>query len=141
MRYLTTIIASASILIAVAALGAGRALATSSPAAAGVVHVLSQKPLATQAGTDVTILTVDYPPGGSTPPHEHPGTTYAYVLQGSVVSKINDGPTQTFTVGQMWTEQPHDHHMISKNASVTEPAKLLVFMIAPHGVQLTTFLH
>jgi hypothetical protein len=40
----------------------------------------------------------------------------------------------------MWTEQPHDHHMISKNASSTEPAKLLVFMIAPHGAELTTFL-
>jgi quercetin dioxygenase-like cupin family protein len=141
MRYRTTIIGSATALIAVAALGVGRASAASSPAAAGVVHVLSQKPLAVRAGTDVTILTVDYPPGGSTPPHEHPGTTYAYVLQGFVASKIGDGPTQTFTVGQMWTEQPHDHHMISKNASLTEPAKLLVFMIAPHGAQLTTFLH
>jgi quercetin dioxygenase-like cupin family protein len=79
--------------------------------------------------------------GGSTPPHEHPGTTYAYVLQGAVVSKLNDGQTQTFTKGQTWTEQPHDHHMISKNASSTEPAKLLVFMIAPHGAELTTFLH
>ena len=67
-----------------------------------------------------TILTVDYPPGGSTPRHQHPGT---------------------FTTGQMWTEQPHDHHMIAKNASSTEPAKLLVFMIAPHGAQLTTYLH
>jgi hypothetical protein len=26
----------------------------------------------------------------------------------------------------MWTEQPHDHHMISKNASSTEAAKLFV---------------
>lgn len=142
MRYRTTIIGSAGVLIVFAALVvAGRVFAASNPASAGVVHILSQKPLAGQAGTDVTILTVDYPPGGSTPPHEHPGTTYAYVLQGSVVSKVNDGPTQTFTEGQMWTEQPHDHHLISKNASATEPAKLLVFMIAPHGAQLTTFLH
>jgi quercetin dioxygenase-like cupin family protein len=141
MRYRPAIIRAAAVLIIVAALGVGRAGATSSPAAPGVVHILSQKPLAGWAGTDVTILTVDYPPGGSTPPHEHPGTTYAYVLQGSVVSKINEGPTQTFTAGQMWIEQPHDHHMISKNASTTEPAKLLVFMIAPHGAQLTTYLH
>jgi quercetin dioxygenase-like cupin family protein len=58
----------------------------------------------------------------------------------AVVSEVDDGPTKTFTKGQMWTEQPHEHHMISKNASSTEPAKLLVFMIAPHGAQLTTFL-
>jgi quercetin dioxygenase-like cupin family protein len=141
MQYRTMIIGSAGVLIAVVSLGVGRAWETSSQASAGVVHVLSQKPLAGRAGTDVTILTVDYPPGGSTPPHEHPGTTYAYVLQGSVVSKVDDGPAQTFTVGQIWTEHPHDHHTISKNASATEPAKLLVFMIAPHGAQLTTFLH
>jgi quercetin dioxygenase-like cupin family protein len=141
MHNRTTIIVSAGVFLAVVALGVGRAWATSSQASAGVVHVLSQKSLAGRAGTDVTILTVDYPPEGSTPPHEHPGTTYAYVLQGSVVSKVDDGPTQTFTVGQIWTEQPHDHHVISKNASATKPAKLLVFMIAPHGVQLTTFLH
>jgi quercetin dioxygenase-like cupin family protein len=141
MRCRTTIIGSAFVFIAVAALGVACAAAASSPASAGVVHVLSQQPLAGQTGTDVTILTVDYPPGGSTPPHEHPGTTYAYVLQGSVLSKLDDGPTQTFTKGQMWAEQPHEHHMISKNASSTEPAKLLVLMIAPHGAQLTTFLH
>jgi len=141
MRYRTTIIGSAFIFIAVATLWAARASAASSSASAGVIQVLSQRPLAGQTGTDVTILTVDYPPGGSTPPHEHPGTTYAYVLQGAVVSKVNDAPPETFTKGQMWTEQPHDHHMISKNASATEPAKLLVIMIAPHGAELTTFLH
>jgi quercetin dioxygenase-like cupin family protein len=140
MRYRTTIIGFVFIFLAVAALWVARASAGSNPASAGVVHVLSQQSLAGQTGTDVTILTVDYPPGGSTPPHEHPGTTYAYVLQGAVVSKVNDGPTKTFTSGQIWTEQPHDRHMISKNASSTEPARLLVFMIAPHGAQLTTFL-
>jgi quercetin dioxygenase-like cupin family protein len=106
MRYRTTIIGSAFVFIAVAALWVARASAASSPASAGVIQILSQQPLAGRTGTDVTILTVDYPPGGSTPPHEHPGTTYAYVLQGSVVSKLDDGPTQTFTKGQMWTEQP-----------------------------------
>ena len=141
MQYRTTILGSAAVFIAVVTLGFGRAWATSSEASAGVVHVLSQKPLAGRAGTDVTILTVDYPPGGSTPPHEHPGTTYAYVLEGFVVSKLDDGPTQTFTKGQMWTEQPHEHHLISENASSTEQAKLLVIMIAPHDAQLTTFLH
>ena len=97
MRYRTTIIGSAFVFIAVAALWVARASAASSPASAGVIQILSQQPLAGRTGTDVTILTVDYPPGGSTPPHEHPGTTYAYVLQGSVVSKLDDGPTQTCT--------------------------------------------
>ena len=114
--------------------------AQTAPASAGVVHVLMVQSLADQPGTDVTVLTVDYPPGGSTPPHEHPGHTYAYVLEGAVVSQLDDQPPQTFTTGQMWSEAPHQHHMVSKNASATAPAKLLVFMIAPHGQKLTEFL-
>jgi quercetin dioxygenase-like cupin family protein len=106
----------------------------------GVVHLVSQQPLASQPGTDVTVITVDYPPGAATPPHEHPGYTYAYVLEGSVISQINDAKPQTYSQGQMWTEQPHDRHMVSKNASKTAPARLLVFMIAPHGAKLTTML-
>jgi len=40
----------------------------------------------------------------------------------------------------MCTEMPHEHHVVSKNASASEPARLLVFFIAPHGALLTTFL-
>jgi quercetin dioxygenase-like cupin family protein len=114
--------------------------AQSLPASAGAVHVLMTQSLADQPGTDVTVLTVDYPPNGSTPPHEHPGHTYAYVLEGAVVSQLDDQPPQTYITGQMWSEVPHQHHMVSKNASATAPAKLLVFMIAPHGQKLTNFL-
>lgn len=117
-----------------------RAHAQSLPASAGTVHVLMTQPIPDQPGTDVTLLSVDYPPNGSTPPHEHPGHTYAYVLKGSVVSQLDDQPAQTYTTGQTWSEAPHQHHMISKNASATAPAKLLVFMIAPHGQELTNFL-
>lgn len=91
MRYRTTIIGSAFVFIAVAARWVVRAFAASSRASEGVIHVVSQQPLPGQTGTDVTILTVDYSPGGSTPPHQQPGTTYAYVLQGSVISQVNDG--------------------------------------------------
>src|ERR1700730_4102757 len=107
MRYCTTIIGSAFLFIAVAALWAACTSAAASPASAGDIHILSQQPLVGPTGPHVTILTVEYPPGGSTPAHEHPGTTYAYVLQGSVISLVDDGQTQTFTTGQMWTEQPH----------------------------------
>jgi quercetin dioxygenase-like cupin family protein len=109
-------------------------------ASAGVVHELMRQPLADKPGTDVVVITVDYPPGGSTPPHEHPGYTYAYVLEGAVVSQLDDQPAQTFSAGQMWSELPHQHHMVSRNASATAGAKLLVFFITPHGEKLTEFL-
>jgi quercetin dioxygenase-like cupin family protein len=110
------------------------------PDSAGTVHQLMMQPLPDMPPSDVVVITVDYPPGGTTPPHEHPGATYAYVLKGSVVSQLGDEPPHTYTEGQMWSETPHQRHMVSRNASATEPAKLLVFMVAPHGQALTTML-
>jgi quercetin dioxygenase-like cupin family protein len=131
---------SIAILVVVAVLLARRTVMAAPPASAGVVHPVLSQPLPSQPGTDVTVITVDYPPGGSTPPHEHPGYTYAYVLQGAVVSKLDDQKEVTYKTGEMWTEQPHEHHMVSRNASTSEPARLLVFFIAPHGAPLVTML-
>jgi quercetin dioxygenase-like cupin family protein len=61
-------------------------------------------------------------------------------LKGAVVSQLGDEQPHTYTEGQMWSETPHQHHNVSKNASATEPARLLVFLIAPKGAQLTTML-
>jgi len=58
MRYRTTTIGSAVVFIAVAALWVARTSAAASPASEGVIHIVSQQPLAGQTGTDVTILTV-----------------------------------------------------------------------------------
>ncbi len=107
---------------------------------AGSVQEVLKQSLPNVPGTDVVVVTVDYPPGGSTPPHEHPGATYAYVLKGAITSQLDDQPPHTYTEGQMWSETPHQHHMVSKNASATEPARLLVFFVAPSGAKLTTML-
>jgi quercetin dioxygenase-like cupin family protein len=86
--------------VALVALGLSTAVAQAPPgASAGVVQELMRQPLADQPGPDVVVITVDYPPGGTTPPHEHPGYTYAYVLEGTVVSQLDDQPPQTFFRG------------------------------------------
>lgn len=130
-RLIAAIVLSATVL----ALTAG--LSAASP---GVVHELLRQPLASQPGTDVVAITVDYAPGDATPPHEHPGFVYAYVLEGSVVSQVDDESPKTYTAGEMWSESPGQHHMISRNASSSRSARLLVFLIVPHGKPLTTLL-
>src|SRR5215831_14322827 len=101
---------SIAILAAMAMLFAtGTTLEAAPPASEGVVHRVMSQPLSSQPGTDVTVITVDYPPGGSTPPHEHPGYTYAYVLQGAVVSQLDDQKPITYKAGEMWSETPHEH--------------------------------
>ena len=90
-------------------------------------------------GWEVTVSHVDYPPGRVGAVHHHAGFVLAYVLEGSVITKISDqGEEKTCTVGQMFYEQPGATHEVSKNASHTQPAKLLAMIFAKKGATLTT---
>ena len=88
---------------------------------------------------EVTVSYVDYAPGRVGAPHRHPGFVLAYVLEGAVVAKISgQGEEKTYTTGQMFYEQPGATHEVSKNASQTQPAKLLAMIFAKKGSTLTT---
>src|SRR6266496_2377280 len=89
-------------------------------------------------GWSVTAVEVNYAPGGSSNAHRHPGLTFAYVLEGSVASKVGDEPEKTYATGEMWMETPGQLHAVSRNASATKPAKLLAILLAEKGKQLTT---
>jgi quercetin dioxygenase-like cupin family protein len=89
-------------------------------------------------GREVTILTLDIPPGASSPPHRHPGHhVFGYVLEGSYKIKIDQGPETVLTKGQTFHEAPGQLHAVSANASQTEPAKVVVFMVAESGKPIT----
>jgi len=88
---------------------------------------------------EVTVSHVDYPPGRVGAAHRHAGFVLVYVLEGSVVAKISgQGEEKTYTVGQMFYEQPGATHEVSKNASQTQPAKILAMIFAKKGSTLTT---
>jgi quercetin dioxygenase-like cupin family protein len=131
-----------TLLLAVLSLIAVTSARAQTAAAAGgeVDHELLRQALADHPGTDVIVVTAEYPPGAGTPEHEHPGHTYAYVLEGAVASQLEGQPLKTYTAGQMWSEDPHQHHIVCRNASSSAPAKLLVVFLAPHGKTLETYL-
>jgi quercetin dioxygenase-like cupin family protein len=88
---------------------------------------------------EVTASYVDYPPGRVGSVHHHAGFVLAYVLEGAVIARISgQGEEKTYTVGQMFYEQPGATHEVSKNASQTQPAKLLAMIFAKKGSTLTT---
>jgi quercetin dioxygenase-like cupin family protein len=113
------------------------AIAAPSKAVAAPVMV---KDLPNVPGMRMTAQTVTYAPGQVSGPHRHApnGFLIAYVLQGSVNSQVEGEPMQTYTVGQSWTEGPGAHHVVSGNASKTEPASFLVVFVAPKDETLTT---
>ena len=88
---------------------------------------------------EVTVNYVDYAPGRVGAPHRHAGFVLVYVLEGAVIAKISgQGEERTYTVGEMFYEQPGATHEVSKNASQTRPARLLAMIFAKKGSTLTT---
>ena len=88
---------------------------------------------------EVTVSYVDYAPERVGAAHRHPGFVLAYVLEGSVIAKISgQGEEKMYTAGQMFYEQPGATHEVSKNASQTQPARLLAMIFAKKGSTLTT---
>ncbi|MDY7560163.1 cupin domain-containing protein [Pseudomonas sp. 10B1] len=81
------------------------------------------------AGDHILLATVNYAPGQTSKAHLHIGPIFAYVLVGRVTSQLGDGPLKTYGPGESWYEAPGTHHTVSRNASDTESAKLLVFAI------------
>ena len=89
-------------------------------------------------GHEVTMTTLDIPPGGGSVPHRHPTThNFAYVLEGAYRIKLDDGPERVLTKGDTFYEAPNQLHAVSRNASATEPAKVLVVGIAEIGKPAT----
>jgi quercetin dioxygenase-like cupin family protein len=88
-------------------------------------------------GKTFTSAIVDFPPTARAAPHRHgEAFVYAYVLDGTVASKLDGEPMRTYHQGENWAEQPGAHHVLTANTSRTEPAKLLVVFISNTGDRL-----
>ena len=49
------------------------------------------------------------------------------------------GIAVVYSAGQTWTEPPNSHHIVSANASKTKPARLIAYIIADDGVEVTVY--
>ncbi|HUI94438.1 MAG TPA: cupin domain-containing protein [Xanthobacteraceae bacterium] len=104
------------------------------------VTLVYQHELPNVPGKSIKGVLVEYGPGGSSPGHMHPKSAFIYatVLEGAIRSQVNDGPVTVYKAGQSFSEFPGDRHVVSANASETEPAKLLaVFVVDTNETELT----
>jgi quercetin dioxygenase-like cupin family protein len=104
------------------------------------VTLVYQHALPGVPGKSIKGVLVEYGPGGYSPSHTHAKSAiiYATVIEGEVLSKVNDRPVTRYHTGENWTELPGDHHGVSANASDTHPAKILaVFVVDDHETELT----
>jgi quercetin dioxygenase-like cupin family protein len=97
------------------------------------VTSLMSKDIAESPGREVLVITVEHAPGGSSAIHRHNAHAFVYVLEGAVVMQLKGGQQVSLTPGQTFYEGPDDVHVVDRNASATNPAKFLVFLIKDKG--------
>jgi quercetin dioxygenase-like cupin family protein len=97
------------------------------------VTPLFSKDLSDFPGKEGLMITVEYPPGSSDPIHRHNAHAFVYVLEGSIVMQVRGGKEVTLTPGQTFYEGPSDVHVVGRNASQTQPAKFVVFLVKDKG--------
>ena len=101
------------------------------------VTPLMAKDLTEMAGKEGQMLTVEFAPGAASASHRHNAHTFVYVLEGSMVMQVKGGKEVTLEPGETFYESPEDIHTVSKNASTTKPAKILVFFVKDKGAPPT----
>jgi quercetin dioxygenase-like cupin family protein len=94
------------------------------------------KDLASLQGKEITMLSVEYAPGGVDPVHTHHAQALVYVLEGTIVMQVKGGQPVTLTPGQTFYEGPDDIHIVGKNASETAPARFVVFLVKDKGTPI-----
>jgi quercetin dioxygenase-like cupin family protein len=106
-----------------------------------LVTPIFSHPISNIRGKSLIAVEVTYVPGGWSPPHRHANSAFifAYVVSGSISSQVDSEPARIYRAGESFFEAPGSHHLVSRNASETEPAKLLaVFFVDTDDKTLTT---
>ncbi len=91
-------------------------------------------------GKALTAILVKYEPGGKSRSHHHAGSVLAYIISCAIRSENSaTGPARVYKAGEGFFEPRGSAHLVSENASATEPASLLAVFVVDDGARLTTF--
>jgi quercetin dioxygenase-like cupin family protein len=107
---------------------------------------LFSSPLLDAPGKNLVVVELKFAPNAKEPStpehhprgHHHPGSVYVYVTEGAVRLGVEGQPVQVVKAGGSFFEAVGAHHIISENASATEPARAIAVMIVPDGAPLVT---
>jgi quercetin dioxygenase-like cupin family protein len=105
-------------------------------------HVATVLDFPFRDGLAVQAVRVDYDPGGATRGmHRHPAGAYVYVIDGSVIFKVDKGEPFVLAAGDSFFEPPGALHAVSRNASEQIPASLIAFFVLGPDESPTVYEH
>lgn len=101
--------------------------------------VLMKKDISAYARSDMalTVRELEFPPGFVGSKHRHPGPVVVCVVEGSLEVELEGVPAKTYGVRQCFTEEPHQLHIYTRNASKTEPVRIISYILSRNGEPLT----
>jgi len=98
--------------------------------------LLLQTDVVGMEGKEVVVQFGEFAPRATSGKHSHPAHEVAYVLEGSGTREIEGMPPVTPRAGDVFYIPSRKVHQ-TKNASTTDPLKLLVFRIHEKGQPIT----
>lgn len=104
------------------------------------VRVAAEQVLPQFDGTHLkaTLVEVTYGPGAESVPHSHPCPVIGYVVSGELRTQVKGAAEAMYKAGETFYEPANGVHLVSANASKTEPTKLLAIFVCDHEAELST---
>ena len=103
------------------------------------VRTLLSRPLSKLDGNHLRISLVEvyYGPGEASAPHSHPCPVSGYIVAGAIRNQVKGEPEKIIKAGESFYEEANSIHLVSQNASSTEPAKFIAFFVCDQDTPLT----
>jgi hypothetical protein len=102
--------------------------------AAPAIKLLLQEPLQTTTNQEVSLLRLTLPPGALADAGTQSNPGIIYVLEGKIeITATTDqtpgDPRKTYSIGDLFVDPLNRAGFTFKNASASEPAKLLLYQV------------
>src|SRR5260370_7495050 len=96
------------------------------PAASGIKAIYQRDlPPVSLDGWQVTVLELTFPPDTISPEHAHPGFILGYILAGEYRFQLEAEQENISSTGNVFYKPPDTVHLLSRNPSITTPARIL----------------
>jgi hypothetical protein len=69
---------------------------------------------------ELRLMLMEFPPGASSPRHQHPAPGVCYVIQGVAESQYEGEPPRRFRAGESYRDTAKRAHVMFRNPSATE---------------------
>ena len=101
--------------------------------------LLCSAPVEGVPGWETRLYLIEYSPGADGSGHHHPVVGLGYMLSGTILSAFAEGEVTAIEEGQSFVDAAHLIHLVSRNASSTEPLRFVIAYTVKQGEPVTVF--